>query len=88
MKLTSLDKMLKVLRSNGASAFRHKEGDNFIEIIMTPGDALDEPEENDEDSEMVDTSPYTSSSVGITFKSFEVDQEEARIAGKNKLVIK
>lgn len=81
----TLDAMLAVLRKHGASAFRSKDEDSFLEVILAPGDALEELTTDDEeepDEAMADSSPYNQTGIGITFKSFQAEEAEARRTNK------
>ncbi len=85
--VANLDKMLATLRKYDVSAYRNKLGDNFTEIILVP--MVDEVGDKDEeDMEDKDVSMYHNTTIGITRRGFDDDDEEARLVESHKRVIR
>ena len=83
MTLPDLESMLSALRKYDVAEFRHKEGEEFVEIILSGGGVTEE----DEKEEMEDVSVYHSSNIGITKRGFDDDRDE-EIRQAHKRVIK
>lgn len=72
---SALESVLALLQKFNVKMFRHKTEVDYIEVVM--GDSgSDEEEDEEETMEEKDISLYSNSSIGISKKSFDDDDQE------------